>query len=160
MRRRGFTVIEVTVTVVVLAVLGALSVGAFSVYRQRLGDGEARHSIETVMGDARARYESRGAFLPSGSSLAATFPGLTLTASASSGPKEISYAQGTVGATGSEWAGSSALGLAVKGSARCYMAVVIDPRLGDPVRWVPATSAACSGPSALALPSSAGRESW
>jgi type IV pilus assembly protein PilA len=127
----GFTLIELMVVVMIIAILVAIAIPSFFGARKRAQDSSAKSSLQVSVTDANAIYSDALSF-PStlATDLAAEEPNISYAATASTGPKVLSVATGI--ATGSTSTTDDQVIFAAKSaSGKCfYLRHVATPGLG------------------------------
>jgi prepilin-type N-terminal cleavage/methylation domain-containing protein len=142
-RRRGFSLIEFVVAVVILVVLAAIGTFTYRAIINKSANVSAESSIGRVEQSELGFATSFGFFTPDPTDLQPA-PGndITLTTGNSTGPSVVSIAVGTDGSLGIA---------ALSTSGSCETENVADASSGQqPTLTTLASSAACSGASALA----------
>jgi type IV pilus assembly protein PilA len=96
----GFTLIELMVVVMIIAILVAIAIPSFFSARKRAQDSSAKSSLQISLTDAQAVYTDSQAY-PSDllTQLNAEEPNITHQAAASTGPKVVSVVTGLAAGT-------------------------------------------------------------
>jgi type IV pilus assembly protein PilA len=141
---KGFTLIELMVVVLVIAILLAIAIPTFLGARGRGQDTVAKTSLRNAISSAAGSTGSGVVTFPDAAAMATEEPSLTFTASASTGPKVVS-----VGTSATAWGGA-----ALSASGRCF-AIRLDSANVTTYAVLPAGS--CTGSTALTAATSTGQ---
>lgn len=143
--RRGFTLLEVTATLVVVTVLATLATIGGARVIAKSQDSAAGTLLHGVAAAEQMRYSSRGMFVDDPAAMSQlSSTGRYVAGSTAATAGVVSVTAGTVG-------GSDAVGLAtVSDSGQCFTLVTYAPDAGISAPPVTAGSGVCSGAAALA----------
>lgn len=144
-RRRGYTLIELTVTMAVAGVLAAAGGISGKAMLDRSADGHAASSVEAVAAAQQLRYRSQGRFIDDVATLRQLSAGPDFTSGAADSAGQVATKVGAVD-------GYDAVGIAIRSkSGTCLGRVTIahvagiDDRIGE-------LPGPCTGAAALNLP--------
>jgi prepilin-type N-terminal cleavage/methylation domain-containing protein len=138
--RKGFTLVEILLVLLITAVLAAVSVGAYGLFTDNLSERDARANIDRVVLSQRAWALRNGAWTADLEELKAG-RGLVLTGGTSTryGTVSVAVEDGT------------RLGLATLAeSGSCQGKVLGDPLADRSEEWVDMSGLPCTGQAALA----------
>ena len=139
-KRRGFTLLELVVTLSIIMLLSGIGTASFNIITNRVRDSEARGALDRATFAERA-WLARNATWASDPSVLAMGRGLTATVSASGSPDKASIAVDD----------ANRLGLAVMSeTGTCFGRLLSDPLIdGSETSVELSPSVACSGQAVL-----------
>lgn len=144
--RRGFSLIEVIVVMVVLGVIAGMVVATLNTSTSRVKDEQARTAVVAVANQELSYFQSRGQFVVDPARMGAIESAYTYTAGASGGETSISVSTNATNDT---------IGLAsMSSTGTCYYMQVSSPRSSTPdkqFKIVNSSNAACTGNNAKTL---------
>jgi len=146
MGRRGFTLLELILTVTVAGVLSLIAVTSYRAVASSTDRVSAQTSVRTVALIQQRLYSAEGMFADS-SRLDEVEDSYTFVPAATSSQ---AYTEVSVDPT-AVYDGLAAVSLAAMQDGECVVAVVVDPQLGDPATgsFTPASPSGCSATAAL-----------
>lgn len=142
MLRRGFTLLEMVVTLLLIGLLAGVGVSSYQAIQGHADEAGARHAVRAVVLAEQRLWQREGAFTEDAAELAALEGAYSYVggSTASTGPTQVSVALGLDD-------GLDAVGIAVSHGGRCAVAVVVGPNAPSPSTgsWGRERPWACTG---------------
>lgn len=142
----GFTLVELMVVVMIIAILMAIAIPTFLNSRKRAQDSAAKSNVRNALAAAQSVFSENQVYSVTATmvtSLAAEEPSLSFAATASTGPKVISVVTDPAAAT--------VVVAALSGAGNCYATKHVAASAGGTTQWKleSATSTTCVATTAL-----------